>query len=158
MPEFADDVEEGEHQNGSGPIPNLFPDKLVDLCLDKVSSLWKLDFGQAGEVWIHPDPSLAGSLDGEKHRCKGGRKSFERGNRQWVSFDADADSEAYADAANYDADAEKQQIMVWVMGTPACPKSPIKKKSQVSECCKKYSWLWSRSSIWIKFSFVLWND
>ena len=36
MPEFAADVEEGEHQNGSGPIPNLFPDKLVDLCLDKV--------------------------------------------------------------------------------------------------------------------------
>ena len=33
MPEFA---EEEEHANGSGPIPNLFPDKLVDLCLDKV--------------------------------------------------------------------------------------------------------------------------
>jgi len=41
MPEFADVEEEGEHQNGSGPIPNLFPDKLVDLCLDKVLSMVK---------------------------------------------------------------------------------------------------------------------
>lgn len=40
MPEFAE--EDGvEHQNGSGPIPNLFPDKLVDLCLDKVLSMVK---------------------------------------------------------------------------------------------------------------------
>ena len=35
MPEFEE--ERDESQNGSGPIPNLFPDKLVDLCLEKVS-------------------------------------------------------------------------------------------------------------------------
>jgi len=40
MPEFAEE-DGGEHQNGSGPIPNLFPDKLVDLCLDKVLSMVK---------------------------------------------------------------------------------------------------------------------
>jgi len=40
MPEFAEE-DGGDHQNGSGPIPNLFPDKLVDLCLDKVLSMVK---------------------------------------------------------------------------------------------------------------------
>ena len=35
MPELEE--ERDESQNGSGPIPNLFPDKLVDLCLEKVN-------------------------------------------------------------------------------------------------------------------------
>jgi len=39
MPEFEE--ERDESQNGSGPIPNLFPDKLVDLCLEKVLSMVK---------------------------------------------------------------------------------------------------------------------
>ena len=47
--------------------------------------------------------NVSGTLNGQRHRSEGGRKSSERSNRSWVSRDDDADA---CDEADVDVDVD----------------------------------------------------
>ena len=47
--------------------------------------------------------NVSGTLNGQRHRSEGGRKSSERSNRSWVRRDDDADA---GDDADDDVDAD----------------------------------------------------
>ena len=51
--------------------------------------------------------NVSGTLNGQRHRSEGGRKSSERSNRSWVSRDDDADAGDDGDVdVDVHADAE----------------------------------------------------